>query len=306
MNQILAFDAKKESVMELNTARNDEQLSWFRNILLSGMSFSSVPAHLVDNNFLMMLADQPTTFDYIPHGMLSESLLNAGTKHIKLELILNRLDENMSYMSAFDVLVEKDISTLKKFHSSLITDELAALYVMESKSIKEMLSITKKTGFVMGPLCANALVSKNLNTILSIPIDLYDSIEDKIIESSARNSSDGLHYVINILNRRSLVVNSVKSGVTCSKHYGDPFGLPDPDSSIDHVLHAIYAANNEFTKAYCEGVLRRHKTSDICKEINRTFHREALLSVFNLDELFPYLKDDNELKGIALENGLGL
>lgn len=250
-----------------------------------------------------------------PPGQLTEDWLIAGaelTRKLCREL-------GASFTSDYPELVrrlfERDPNCLRKIHGAYISDLMAAEYLLYHEPFKDgklrncdwLFSVR---GFEPKPLFLNALILNGLNLPVFSERRMAEVRDSILVETVKKFPYKARLLCEPVINRPHLLEQLIVDGFFPKELDDQPFtpvvikrtmGLASAMTSL------LKCRNDEMYETIClKGLIKRHSIGYVVKAANNERLKRVLLLLYTKDELMPLVKQDRFLKGLILEDELGL
>lgn len=248
-------------------------------------------------------------------GQLNEEWLIAGAA---LTLNLSR-ELGVSFTSDYPELVrrlfERDPNCLRQIHGAYISDLMAAEYLLYREPFKDgklrncdwLFSVR---GFEPKPLFLNALIINGFNLPVFSERRMVEVRDSILMETVKKFPHKARELCDRVINRPHLLEQLIVDGFFPKELDDQPFtpvvikrtmGLASAMTSL------LKCSKEEVYETIClTGLIKRHSIGYVVKAAYDDRLKRVLPILYTKDERMPFIKVDRFLKGLVLEDELGL
>lgn len=205
--------------------------------------------------------------------------------------------------------------SLRNVHGAYISDLMAAEYLLYRPLVKTGYRqsgdwLLAAPGFSPGALYLNAMISCGL----SLPIfsehrsaQIRDSV---LIDSVKKFPHTAFELCSKPLNRPHLLAKMIADG------FYPPVIDDHPDNAVvirrsmplqDAMISLLKCERDDvYETAVLTGIIKRHSIGYVVKKADTERLKRVLPILYTAPELLPFVKEDQYIKGLLLEDGLGL
>jgi hypothetical protein len=291
---------------ELKTLESDFLLSIEAESLMRPVEGQTAPASLPHTlkAFLAMPADQ-----------LTEDVLREGARLSWPMCNRSFTPEITDYAEIVSRLYERDRNYLSQIHSAFISDLMAAefiLYGPERDAWGKALAMTvaELPQLKMGPLFAHAWVLVGAGIHAFGPLYRVQLNESILADFYKENVSKAKVLCPPWMNKAHILEKIVQEGLCPSKIGLDHcLGFPiDNKTSLSDCLtgHQKLSDHELLERTAIIGLIKRHPLKAIMDAAKSKTQKRALAALFPANALLKRCGNDHVIKGMILEDSLGL
>jgi hypothetical protein len=251
----------------------------------------------------------------LPPSQLTEDWLIAGanlTRNLCKDLGVSFTSD---YPDLVHRLFERDPNCLRQIHGAYISDLMAAEYLLYRDPFKDgklrscdwLFSVR---GFEPKPLFLNALMISGLN----LPpfsgrrmVDVRDSVLKDTVKKFPHKASELCGSAIN---RPYLLEQLIVEGFFPKELDDQPFTpvVIKRTMPLAEAMASLLKCKNEevYERVCLTGLIKRHTIGYVVKAAYNDRLKRVLPTLYTKEELMPFMKEDRFLRGLVLEDELGL
>lgn len=262
-----------------------------------------------------MAASDYRAFRLIPGRLLTPELIDIGASDLCELMGEEDCFTQGSYESTVLKLLNKNINLLHAFHPDLLTKKIIDAHLEDSPWIT--IDRRKRIGALGASFIDAAALNKAVEAridILSIldPSELELLTDQTLLASLSNKPSYGVY--LEKIGRKDILIKAISEGLWLNNHtwdtldLGNPLqGAPRPPTLRDAVETRMKMdATNQIDSLYYDCFVAGHSLEDLKPLVRSRARRAWIVELFPADEIRAVFRDDYEMKGMLLEQDLGM
>lgn len=262
-----------------------------------------------------MAASDYRAFRLIPGHLLTPELIDIGANDLCELMGEEDCFTQGSYESTVLKLLNKNINLLHAFHPDLLTKKIIDAYLEDSP----WSTVDRRKR--IGSLAASFIDADALNKAVEARIDILSILDPSevalltdhtLLASLLNQPSYGLH--LEQVGRKDILTKAISQGLWLNNHTWDTLdldnplqGAPRPPTLRDAVETRMKMdARNQVDSLYYDCFVAGHSLEDLKPLVRSRARRAWVMGLFPADEIRAVFKDDYEMKGMLLEQDLGM
>lgn len=280
-----------------------------KNIKLNRLKVEDIPDHHLTEEFIETLASDNSLFVKLPKYLLSEKIIEIGKSHLDTVLVSKHHQPGHTYKDAALTLLPIKSCFLSTLNPWLVDDEL-------------LLSAIKSNQLGMVFIPANKHYASLVNDSIAIESIKFRAfswgyhkrftkqVSDEVFINGVFENPDHADQLVP-MGRFDLLVEVVKRGFWPNVNStDDPLAVSrmKPSSVTDAAeKYKVCAdAGRQSTKDYLAAYVASNDTEEVLTQLTGGGHRSLLTAAYTLDQLRPFMKKFRYIRGMVLEQELGL